>query len=160
MGLFDKSRKEEKPVEFKIENEREAWIVLMYAVASSDDDFSDAEVDYMSRLVVFKSFFTGYDTIPIIRKAIAAKQKGGIDAIINAAIPLISEENKATVLTCAVDLVMADGTLGKKEEKTIETVAEKLRIDATVAEKIIEVMMYKNKYNQLIESENYNDDDD
>lgn len=150
MGLFSKFKAEAPAFSFTVSNEREAWIVLMYAIASSDGEFSDAEVDYMSRLVVFKSFFVGYDTFPILRAALQAKDKIGIDGLIDAAIPFISDENRAAVLACSVDLVMADGTLGEAEEKVIEKVSSKLNLETSIAEKIIEVMMFKNKYNRII----------
>jgi uncharacterized tellurite resistance protein B-like protein len=158
MGLFSRNKEENQQTGYKFENEREAWIAIMYLIATTDGDWSDAETDAMSRIIVFKSFFDGYDYIAILKKMIAAKQAIGENKLLELAAPMISEQNKATLLTVSVDLVMADGVLGRQEETIIEKIIDKLGIDQALAERIIEVITYKNKYGKVIVDSG--DDDD
>jgi uncharacterized tellurite resistance protein B-like protein len=161
MGLFSKSKSGYQTSGFKIENEREAWITFMYLVATCDGDWSNAESDAIARVIVFKTFFDGYDYISILKKLIHAKDTLGENGLINLAAPLISIENKAPLLTILVDLVMADGSIGKKEEAIIEQIVEKLDVNEDLAHKIIEVITYKNKYGKVIidsDDDDYDDD--
>lgn len=156
MGLFSKPKEEIKQPAFKIENEREAWIALLYLTSTTDGELSSVEINSFSRIVILKSFFDGYDFISILRRMMEAKKSIGENSLMDMAAPFIKEENKATLLAVSIDLVMADGTLGKEEEAIIEKIAKKLNMDEALAQRIVEVMMYKNKYNKEI----IDDDDD
>jgi len=150
MGLFSKFKSEPSYSDFLPKNEQEAWIAIIYCCISTDDNVTDAEIDNFSRVITFKSLFDGCDSLACYKKAISAKNKVGEDKLVEESAKFIPDENKATLLAVAVDLVAADGSIGFEEEKIIENVVAALNIEPLLAENIVNVLMIRNKFNKVI----------
>jgi uncharacterized tellurite resistance protein B-like protein len=49
-----------------------------------------------------------------------------------------------------IELLLADGFLGEKEKEILEYLTDLLKIESELAQKIVEVMLIKNKGNVII----------
>jgi len=155
MGFFDKfkssSNSEPERNIYIPKSEQEAFIAIMYSCLMIDGQNSDAENDMLARIGVMKSFFREYDYIEgLARPAINAYNKFGSKTVIDYCVSKIAEENKPSLLCFVIDIAMADGILADNEKNIIEYLISKLEMSDDLASKIIEVMMYKNKWNVLI----------
>lgn len=69
----------------------------------------------------------------------------GLPAVLTACGEAIPAELRATTFALAIDLTLADGRLGSRENALIDQLQRALRIDADLARKIIEVLLIKNR---------------
>ena len=69
----------------------------------------------------------------------------GVPAVLAACADAIPAELRATTFALAIDLTLADGRLGSRENTLIDQLQRALRIDGDVARKIIEVLLIKNR---------------
>ena len=69
----------------------------------------------------------------------------GLPAVLAACADAIPAELRATTFALAIDLTLADGRLGSRENTLIDQLQRALRIDGDVARKIIEVLLIKNR---------------
>jgi tellurite resistance protein len=69
----------------------------------------------------------------------------GLSAVLSACAEAIPAELRATTFALAMDLALADGRLGSRENALIDQLQRALRIDSDLASKIIEVMLIKNR---------------
>ncbi|NBB26730.1 tellurite resistance TerB family protein [Cellulophaga sp. BC115SP] len=156
MGIFDKFFKNassESKFVYTPKSEQEAWVAILYACAGAEGNVSDVEIEKISSVVVLKTLFNPYKTqlVPTLFKpVIDAFKQVGSKALIDSSAPLIADENKATLFCLVFDLLLADGTLGEGEKEIAEYLIEKLNLDSGIAEKIIEVLLIKNKYAVVI----------
>lgn len=147
MGLFSKNKNEEKTklTEYKPTLEQEAWIGVIYACANADKNVSDFEIEQLSRILTFKSIFREYNKIELYKKVSEAALNMTNEKLIDVCVPLISDEWRATVFALAVELVVGDGNLEAFEEKIIEYLQKKLDISDELAQKIVDVILIKQK---------------
>lgn len=150
MGLFDQFIKTTKDIIYKPHSDLEAWIGILYACMSSDGVVSDVEIDSLSRMIVHKQKFSGIDISPLYDSVSEAKLKIGGIGLVEACAEFINEGDKDTLFSMAIEIVLADGILDKDEEKIIEIIADRMRIDTGLVEKIIQVMLIRNKGNIVI----------
>lgn len=150
MGLFSKLFNTPTNYTYAPKNENEAWVAILYACISADGEASEIETDKMSEFLVFKQAFNGHDIAGYYRSVLEAHKKLGSQGIIDASAKLISDDNKPTLLALIMELLLADGVLEAKEQEIAEYIVSKLLIDESVAEKIIEVILIKNKGNCII----------
>lgn len=151
MGLFSKFFNA-TPTEFsfKPKNEQDAWVCILYACSSIDSELSDAEIEALSKIFVFKTFFDGHDTLFYHKMAMEAKPRLSSKGLIDVSVDLISEENKNTLFTLCCEVLLADGILQEDEKQILEYLSSTMKLDDAVAIKIIEVMLYRNKWNKII----------
>lgn len=69
----------------------------------------------------------------------------GLPAVLAACADAIPAELRATTFALAMDLALADGRLGSRENTLIDQLQRALRIDDDLAHKIIEVLLIKNR---------------
>ena len=152
MGLFDKFVKtpEIKDLIYKPLSDFEAWIGILYACMSSDGVVSDVEIDSLSRMIVHKQKFSGIDISPLYNSVSEAKLKIGGIGLVEACAEFVNEADKDTLFSMAIEIVLADGILEKDEEKIIELIADRMKIDTELVEKIIQVMLIRNRGNVVI----------
>lgn len=148
MGIFDRFKKAiEKEYEFKPQNENEAWIGLLYACVMADGEIVKVEENALSLMLITKRKFEDVDIPKHYRHVAEAQHKIGGSGLIDACAPLIKEADKPTIFSMSVELVLADGILDEDEEKIIEYIAEKLEIEDALVERIVEVMLIRNRGN-------------
>jgi tellurite resistance protein len=69
----------------------------------------------------------------------------GLPAVLTACAEAIPAELRATTFALAIDLTLADGRLGSRENTLIDQLQQALRIEDDLARKIIEVLLIKNR---------------
>ena len=153
MGLFDKAftlkTSNTQNEGYKPLSDCEALVAIMYASISADGEVSDAEIDSLTRLLLFKNKFSNIDIIPFYKNALQAKQQFGAQHVIDRSAQLIREEEKPMVLALATELILSDGIITEEEKQMIEYISTRLNIDTALADKIIEVVLIKNKDNRI-----------
>lgn len=154
MGFFDKfkngSSSEPEENAYIPQSEQEAFIAVMYSCLMVDGHMSEAESDMLSRVFTLKSFFKYYSLKGLFQPAMAAYGTFGSKKVIDYSVPFISDENKPTLLCMVLDIAMFDGDFKNDEKSIIEYLISMLEMPEDLASKIIEVMMYKNKWNILM----------
>lgn len=150
--MFDKfgQKPERKNVNYRPESDYEAWIGILYACIAADGDDSDTEIEALSRMIAYKQKFSRVDILPLYEKVEDInKQIGGL-ALVEACAKVVDENDKNTLFAMAVEIVLADGILDDEEEKTIEFIAQQMNIDKKLVDKIVEVMLIRNKGNLIM----------
>jgi len=150
MGLFDQFIKKTKDIIYKPHSDLEAWIGILYACMSSDGVVSDVEIDSLSRMIVHKQKFSAIDISPLYDSVSEAKLKIGGIGLVEACAEFVNEGDKDTLFSMAIEIVLADGILQKDEEKVIELIADRMKIDTELVQKIIQVMLIRNRGNIVI----------
>lgn len=150
MGLFDKFKTEKAEIAFNPQSEQEAWVGILYACAAIDGNISDEERDNITKTVVYKTLFSGYDILAPYKKAFTCWQVIGSKAIIDECAPLIKEESKGTLFCCVIETLLTGG-LQDDEKEIIEYLQNALALNTITAEKIIEVMLIRNKWDTVIQ---------
>ncbi|MDI6050190.1 tellurite resistance TerB family protein [Flavobacterium sp. XS2P24] len=139
----DKNNSDQNPVT----SEFEAWVGILYSCISADNQITDSETASLSRVLHSKQKFIGIDMAPLYAKSFNLRMELGQLKYISACCELIKEEDKETVFALALEVLLADGTLEKEEKNLIEVLSNRLKIDADMTSKIIEVIFLKNKGN-------------
>lgn len=145
MGLFSKlfsSVPSQATVKFA--SEKEAFFAILYACISVDGDVDDEEIQDFIAAVNANQFLRDLDLIDTYRSLALRKEKHGLEAFVGAALPLINDSRKKSLFITAVDLVLSDGIVDKKEEVLLEDIQKGLSISDDFAQKVIEVMLAKN----------------
>jgi uncharacterized tellurite resistance protein B-like protein len=153
MGLFEKFFKKPEIISFTYKplSDYEAWIGILYACITADGDVENSEIHSLSRMLLLKNKFSGIDIVPLYKNVAEAKQKIGNIGLIDACSLIIKEEDKPTLFSMAVDIVLADGVLEEEEMKVVEYIAASLAIDTNLVEKIVEVMLIRNNGNLILD---------
>ncbi|OIP04832.1 MAG: hypothetical protein AUJ97_02200 [Bacteroidetes bacterium CG2_30_32_10] len=132
-------------------NDKEAWIGILYACISSDGEIGKSEIESLSRMIANKSKFNGIEIPPLCKKITEAIKSIGSKGLVDACCPLIKAEDKPTLFSMAVEIVLSDGLLEMEEQKIIEYLAKTLAMDKVLVIKIIEVMLIRNKGNLILD---------
>jgi uncharacterized tellurite resistance protein B-like protein len=149
MTLFDKLSPAEPCVDFIPATEQEAWIYVMYGCIAADGNVSEAETDKLCQLVVSKTFFEDHDVVPYYQNAMYVHEQTGSKELICNAAERITIKSRPTLFALVMDLLLADGILGEKEQEIAEYLATAIQLDKETAEKIVEVMLIRNKGNKV-----------
>ncbi|MFV8322830.1 TerB family tellurite resistance protein [Flavobacterium sp. LB3P21] len=131
----------------QVSSDFEAWVGILYSCISADNQITDAEKASLSRLLHSKQKFIGIDIAPLYAKSFNLRTELGQLKYISACCELVEDEDKETLFALALEVLLADGTLEKEEKNVIEILSNRLKIDAEMTSKIIEVIFLKNKGN-------------
>ena len=131
----------------QVSSDFEAWVGILYSCISADNQITDSEKASLLRLFHSKQKFIGIDIAPLYAKSFNLRTELGQLKYISACCELIKDEDKETVFALALEVLLADGTLEKEEKNLIEILSNRLKIDAEMTSKIIEVIFLKNKGN-------------
>ena len=146
MSLSDKFEEKNNTVINPVISELDAWVGILYACISADNQIKDSETASLSKLLYSKEKFIGIDIAPLYAKSSLLKTELGQLKYITACCEVIKED-KETLFALALEIVLSDGLLGEEEKSIIEVLSKQLKIDAGMASKIIEVIFLKNKGN-------------
>ncbi|QNF31598.1 TerB family tellurite resistance protein [Adhaeribacter swui] len=153
MGLFDTVLKPSQPtVVYTPQSEAEAWIAIMFSCMAVDDDISNAETEKLSQIMVYKALFRNHDTVELYKTAMTRQLQLGSKELIDRSVDKVSAENKPTLFALIVELLLADGILADKEKEITDYLVSALDLDESLATKIIEVILIKNKGNFILQS--------
>lgn len=143
MGFFDSLLKVSTP---EIKTEKEAYAAIIYSTMAIDGEISEEEVHDLIEMVSHNKMFKGTN-INELFKTIASNYKaaGSFEKMVEVAIPMITEVNKAKLFVTVIDIVLSDGVVAQKEKELIEKLKVGLGISDDLAAKAIEVLLIKNK---------------
>lgn len=121
--------------------------VILAAIAS-DGHVSDEECQVacavISQMQLFKSY-SGDVTGRVFSKLNGLFKRHEVATVLSAAKQSIPFELQPTVFAIATDLVLADGVVTEEEENLLEDLYKLLEVSEDTAQKIIDVMIIKNK---------------
>jgi hypothetical protein len=151
MGIFDTLfRSTPSTITYAPQSEQEAWIAIMYACMAADGEISDTEIDKLCELLVVKTLFRNKEIADYYQPAMLAHKHVGSKILIDSSVSLIQENNKATLFTLTMELLLADGILGEKEKEIAEYLTAALALDPETSRKIVEIMLIRNNGNFVI----------
>lgn len=146
MGLFDKLfSTAPSQITYSPKNEQEATMAIMYACMATDGDVSDIEIDTLARLVGLKKNFQGHDIVAYHKTVLLTHQQIGSKNLIDSSVNAIPIETKPTIFAMVMEILLADGILAEKEREIAEYLASKFSLDEELSQKIVEVILIKNK---------------
>lgn len=134
---------------YTIDSEQEAWLGILYTIIAADGEIKDIEINELCDRLQGKTFFKNVDVTDLYHIASQAYQKYGGKALIDKCTAKISSGNKETVLTLAIELMVADGHEDEEEKKLIHYLADKLGLQSKTSDQIAEVLNWRNKYNKF-----------
>lgn len=138
MGLFSNVFAA-TPSSWHPKSDAEAWAASLYALAMVDGDMSEAEFDTWGMALLMSTVFVGVDLVPIVRGAnLAAGTKPWSDLAVEWCSG-ISSDYGPTVFVMACEISMRDGSLKESETALLERMAQALRLDNALAERIVDV---------------------
>ncbi len=152
MGLYDqfKERRDAQGFEYVAASDAEAWVAILYACMAADGDVSDVEIDKLSRMLVMKEKFAGLHIGIFFEKVAEAQAMIGSITLVEAAAVKVEVQDRPTLFSMAVDMVLADGILDEDERLMISFIGDSLQIPNGQAQQIIEVILIRNMGNKVI----------
>lgn len=148
MGLFDKVFGVQQNKAQDVLSPAEAFAAITLAAIASDGYLSEQELDglivNLNRMRLYRSY-PGDVMRRMFDKLFGILKRDGVGALFNAAKDSLPAELQESAFAVAVDLMMADGEVSREEQAFLEQLYGALQISETMATKIIEVMMIKNR---------------
>ena len=84
-------------------------------------------------------------TQALANRAIVLLTEYGLPAVLTGCAKVIPSDLRATAFALATDLTLADGRIGDREKAYLDELQGVLQIDDATAEKIVEVLLIKNR---------------
>lgn len=150
MGLFDKFLKKSDAGVYTPSDEYEAWLGILMACLRSDGDADKLEIHALARMIVLKKKFKGYDIAKYLPKVQKGLDSVGGLGMVEACSKLVPQDDRNTVFTMAVEIVLADGSLDQGEVTVINALANEMGLPKEMAQKIVDVMLIRNKGNYAL----------
>ncbi len=125
------------------QSEQEAWIAIMYACMYIDGNIALSEIKKMFQLVERHPLFTKKHVADYYQPAMLGHRKIGSYALIDTSTSLIAETNKTELFSVIMELLLADGILGKKERAIARYLTESLNLEVKQVKKIVADMLGK-----------------
>jgi len=146
MGMFSNFFKSKPEQEVIFANEGEAIYALIFAVANVDGRATDSELSQMIKILGADPVFgeVNWGTLLMTTKK-KAQEAGGSSALVQPAVERLSVDSKLMAFIYAVDIVIADGEIGVKEEELLRELRHGLDVEEDVAVAIMKALIYKLK---------------
>ena len=127
----------------------ESFLAIIALAIQADKIFSLAEKEVVKftvqQLKIFQKF-SQKQLVQKIEQILEEIEALGEEVVLAEAVKSLPERLYKTVFTVAADLITADCTITKTEQDILNKIQLALSIPQDVADKIIEVMKYKNYY--------------
>jgi uncharacterized tellurite resistance protein B-like protein len=146
MGLFDQTATNQ-PLEITLTPGQAFASICLIAVAADGvitGNESQAITTIFSRMNLF-SDISGNNMRDMIDMLLNILKAGNAKALFDKAVIALPADLKETVFAITTDLVLADGELSEEEETLLDELYNALAIPEALADKIIDVMLIKNK---------------
>jgi len=130
----------------EIETEKEAFIAIIYACMSADNNISDIELKEMTYILSKKKMYAGVDILTIYTKIQSIYQFIGYNSfkLIEMAANRISPHLTLTLYTHAMEIFLSDKNFHANEKQLAAYLKKVLEINEQDAAKIQEVINIKN----------------
>jgi len=138
----------DRPVTALTLSQSEAIVTVLVGAVTVDGVLRAEEARRLNDVLATSRWMLGIGTGAAAR---AAKQgldliaSHGLPAVLNASTDAIPPDLRATTFALAVDLVLADGRLGTRENTFIDDLQTALQIEGELARKILDVLLIKNR---------------
>ncbi|MEM7756871.1 MAG: tellurite resistance TerB family protein [Cyanobacteria bacterium P01_A01_bin.40] len=147
MGLFDNfsNVKTAKTTEL---SPAESFAGIMLAIIAADGYLANEETQNLITTLYRMKLFQSYPSDHVSRmigKLMKIMQTNNVDVLLNVSVQSLPEYLHETVFAVATDLLLSDGEVSDKEEYILSKLCNCLSIDQDKVNKIIEVMIIKNK---------------
>jgi len=124
-----------------IRNEKEAYMLVLFAVISADGALYDSELDALLSICKSRNQFQDTDLEVMLDHImeISLEANGAIN-LLRPALEKLSPEQKEAVFICSLDLVLSDGSTHKDETLLITELKQLLNLNpdfALMAEEIV-----------------------
>lgn len=131
----------------EINDEKEAFMAVIYACMSADNDVSAQEQAEMMHILSKKRLYISTDVRSIFVKIQSLHQSIGYNSfkLIEMAADKISEDLRLTLYANAIDIFLSDKNFHANEQRLAIYLQKALDIDNRQAKKIQEVISIKNK---------------
>lgn len=126
----------------------EAFAAILVASVAADGTLSTAESARLGGLLSTSRILppNPADGSPnVIERALALLADHGAPAVLTACAAVLPPELRPAAFAQAVDLVLADGRIAQREKAFIDELQGVLQVDDAMAEKIVEVLLIKNR---------------
>lgn len=147
MGLFDKFSTV-RTQEASILSPAEAFAGILLVATAADGYIAKEEAQIVVSTLHRMQLFQGYPADHLsrmINKLMRIIQTQSSDKLLKFSIDSLPEYLHATAFSIATDIVLADGEVTRQEEAILSKLSNALRISQETVNKIIEVMIIKNK---------------
>jgi uncharacterized tellurite resistance protein B-like protein len=130
----------------EINNEKEAFMAMLYACMSADNDVSAQEYEDMIYILSRKHLYANTDLRGIYNKIKALHQSIGYNSfkLIELAADKITDDLRLTLYANAMDIFLSDKNFHANEKQLAVYLQKALNIDSKWAKKIQEVISIKN----------------
>lgn len=129
----------------EIENEKEAFLAIIYACMSADNHVSDQELKEMTYILAKKKLYAGVDILEIYTRVQSTYQFIGYNSfkLIEMAAVHISQGLRMTLYAHAMEIFLSDKNFHANERQLASYLKKVLEIDEQQAAKIQEVINIK-----------------
>jgi tellurite resistance protein len=145
MGWFSSNK---TPTSTDVFNKQEAFLAIALAASAADGQIVEAEARGIFAYLLQMKMFDGYterQLSDIFKKLVTILKNEGVGGLVAIARSSLPSELQETAFACAVDIVLADGTVDAGEQAMLEELQKVLGVSDEVGHKILEVMMIKNR---------------
>ncbi len=128
--------------------EAEAMAAIALAAIASDGYLSEEETRTMSSSLSRMKLFQDYSDEAmrkLFEKLLNILRNQGVDTLLASAPGILPPELRDTAFAMAADLVLADSVETDDEEAFLEKLRSSLEVAEDLAQKIVEVMLIKNR---------------
>lgn len=126
----------------------ESFAGVMLATIAADGYLAREEISSLINTLHQMKLFQSYPSDSIgrmIDKLMKIMQVQSVDKLLNVAVSCLPEYLHETAFAVSTDLILADGEVSEKEEAVLSKLCSYLSISKDKVNKIIEVMIIKNK---------------
>lgn len=145
MGLFDKVFGGNQPAKL---NAQESFIGVTLAAVAADGNINQDELQGVFTALYRMKMFKGVNEKQMkemFERVASVIKKQGAGAIMTSANETLTPEMKETAFAVAADLVLADGVVEDEEKKFLDELQKALCVNESLAVKIAEVLVVKNR---------------
>lgn len=135
------------PFNYAPSNEQAAWFAIVYTAACIDGTLSEEEREALCQLIGSKQLYRGHEIVDYFNELLKVKDQLEPKEIIRAAARLVDPEQAATLFCMVTETLLPKGYLTRQEEELLGYIGRELALDSTTTDKIIEVLLIKNKGN-------------
>ena len=126
----------------------EALVTVLVGCAAVDGVLRAEEAGRLNEVLTSSRWtfeFGAEATAGLRARAIKLITDHGLPAVLSACAEAIPADLRPPTFALAMDLTLADGRLGSRENTLIEELQRALRIDDDLARKIVDVLLIKNR---------------
>lgn len=129
-------------------NKQEAFLAIALATSAADGQIVEAEAKGIFAYLLQMRIFEGYNEkqmSDLLKKLVTILNNEGVGGLVAIAKSSLPDELRETAFVCATDIALADGVIEDNEKKLLEELQQVLGISDEIGQKILQVMMIKNR---------------